>query len=107
MNEQIKRLADEILNFATCGPNGSGIDPRPDVDADDIKAALKLAIKQVNQIQHTIQQQAAAAERAWAASDAAVEIAREEQKRAAAVEFSPLPEVDANGYPEPFRAFIR
>jgi hypothetical protein len=75
MNEQIKRLADGIIHFAAT--NGS---------ADDIKAALKLAIKQVNQVQHREEQKRAAAERA-----------REEEAgaRAGAMLNAPIdPEVD-------------
>ena len=53
MNEQVKRLADGIIHFAAT--NGS---------ADDIKAALRQAIKQVNQAQHREEQKRAAAERA-------------------------------------------
>ena len=77
MNEQIKRLADEILNFAT----ERRAFATELIDADDIKAALRQAIKQVNQIQHREEQRRAAAQRA------AID-------RAAAVEVVPLPELD-------------
>ena len=120
MNEQIKRLADEILNFAT--------DRRAFatelIDSDDIKAALRQAIKQVNQIQHRVEQRRAAAQRAAidkvtgpggytttaVIDQARAEFERNEQKldqarevataqraaidRAAAEEVSPLPELD-------------
>ena len=77
MNEQIKRLADEILNFATERLAFA----TELIDSDDIKAALRQAIKQVNQIQHREEQRRAAAQRA------AID-------RAAAVEVVPLPELD-------------
>ena len=113
MNEQIKRLADGIIHFAAT--NGS---------ADDIKEALKLAIKQVNQAQHREEQPRAAAQRAAidkgtgpggytttaVIDQARAEFERNEQKldqarevataqraaidRAAAEEVSPLPELD-------------
>ena len=120
MNEQIKRLADEILNFAT----ERRAFATELIDADDIKAALRQAIKQVNQIQHREEQRRAAAQRAAidkvtgpggyitgaVIDQARAEFERNEQKldqarevaaapraaidRAAAVEVVPLPELD-------------
>ena len=76
MNEQVERLADDLLQIAQAAQrraNPHGIDSA----VDDIKAALKLATKKINQIQHREEQKRAAAERAAAervdASPAAVE----------------------------------
>ena len=71
MNEQVERLADDLLQIAQAAQrraNPHGIDSA----VDDIKAALKLATKKINQIQHREEQKRAAAERVDA-SPAAVE----------------------------------
>ena len=63
MNEQVERLADDLLQIAQAAQrraNPHGIDSA----VDDIKAALKLATKKINQIQHREEQKRAAAERA-------------------------------------------
>ena len=88
MNEQIERLAGDLLQIAQAARRFRL------VSFDDIKAALKLATKKINQIQHREEQKRAAS---------AAEIAREEKagERERAAFHAPLdPNLDVVPLPE-------
>ena len=122
MNEQIERLAGDLLQIAQAAQRranphridsaetelglslrlGLMLRDNPNsVSFDDIKAALKLATKKINQIQHREEQKRAAAERAASAAEIAREEKAGERERAAFhapldpnLDVVPLPELD-------------